>query len=270
MSGRLKGKVAVVMGCGSSGPGLGTGKAIALMFAKEGAKILGFDKNAEAAEETMEIIRASGGECSSYIGDVTVASDIANAVENCTETFGRIDILVNNIGIGPIGGVVDQSEEVWDAVFDINLKSVFLACKYCIPVMIKGGGGAIVNISSLAALRWTGVPLIAYAGSKAAMNQMTKHIAMQYAANNIRANAILPGLLYTPMMVETMKRHYGEDVQQILDIRAKICPGGAAGDANDIAYAAVYLASDEAKFVTGVDLLVDGGVSCQIDAPNKA
>lgn len=270
MSGRLKGKVAVVMGCGSSGPGLGTGKAIALMFAKEGAKILGFDKNAEAAEETMEIIRASGGECSSYIGDVTVASDIANAVENCTETFGRIDILVNNIGIGPIGGVVDQSEEVWDAVFDINLKSVFLACKYCIPVMIKGGGGAIVNISSLAALRWTGVPLIAYAGSKAAMNQMTKHIAMQYAANNIRANAILPGLLYTPMMVETMKRHYGEDVQQILDIRAKICPGGAAGDADDIAYAAVYLASDEAKFVTGVDLLVDGGVSCQIDAPNKA
>lgn len=270
MSGRLNGKVAIVMGCGSSGPGWGTGKAIAVMFAKEGAKVLGFDKNAAAAEETMEIIRAAGGVCSSFIGDVTVASDITKAVEACTERFGRIDILVNNIATSPIGGVVEQSEEIWDAVFDVNLKSAFLACKYCIPVMIKGGGGAIVNISSLASVRWTGVPLISYAGSKAAMNQMTKHIAMQHARDNIRANVILPGLLYTPMMVETMKKHYGDDVQRILDIRAKICPGGKAGDANDIAYAAVYLASDEAKFVTGVDLLIDGGVSCQIDAPAPA
>lgn len=263
MSGRLEGKVAFITGIGSSGPGWGTGKAIAVMFAKEGAKVFGFDKSEAAATETKALIVEAGGECTVFTGDVTSSEDVQQAIKTCADQFGRIDILVNNIGLAELGGVVDQSEAMWDKVFDVNLKSAFYTCKHCIPLMIESGGGAIVNISSIASVRWAGAPLFAYASSKAALNQLTKYIAMQHARQKIRANTIVPGLLNTPIIVEPYRKLYGDDLSGFLAVRDRICPGGKMGDAHDIAYAAVYLASDESKFVSGIDLMVDGGLSCQ-------
>jgi len=264
MSKRLSNKVAFITGIGSSGPGWGTGKAIAVMFAQEGARVFGIDNNSQAAAETQALIKQAGGECTVFEGDATSHESVRKAVEACMATFGRIDILVNNIGIGIVGGAVDQSEEAWDRTFAINLKSVFFTSKHCIPVMAEAGGGAIVNISSIISNRWTGVPTIAYAGSKAAMNQVTRQIAMEYAPQQIRANSILVGLINTPMMITSLSKHFGGDVPKMLSVRDQACPGGKMGDAHDIAYAAVYLASDEAKFVSCIDLVVDGGLSCQV------
>lgn len=267
MSGRLKGKVAFITGIGSSGPGWGTGKAIAVMFAKEGAKVFGLDISAAAAAETKALITDAGGECTVFEGDATSINDVREAVGVCVKTYGHIDTLVNNIGIGLIGGAVDQSEEDWDKTFAINLKSVFYTCKHCIPLMIEAGGGSIINISSVASTRWYGVPAISYAGSKAAMNQVTRQIAMQYARQKIRANSILVGMLVTPMLISALSKFYQDDIPRMLSTRDQTCPGGKMGDAHDIAYAAVYLASDEAKFVNGIDLVVDGGLSCQVVPP---
>lgn len=264
MTGRLKDKVAFITGIGSCGPGWGTGKAMAVMFAKEGARVFGLDNDEAAAAETQAIIREAGGECAIFTGDVTSLDAVGKAVKACVDAYGRIDILVNNIGIGLVGGLVEQTEEDWDKTFDINLKSVFFTSKHCVPVMIKGGGGSIINISSIAAVRWLGVPTIAYAGSKAAMTQVTRQIAMQYAPQQIRANAILVGTINTPMMIKSLTKTYGNDVPKMLRLRDQTCPGGKMGDAHDIAYAAVYLASDESKFVSGIDLMVDGGLSCQV------
>lgn len=264
MSERLKGKVAFITGIGSSGPGWGTGKAIAVMFAKEGARIFGLDINAAAAAETKALITDAGGECTVFEGDATSINDVREAVAACVDTYGRIDTLVNNIGIGLIGGAVEQSEEDWDKTFDINVKSAFYTSKHCIPVMIEAGGGSIINISSIASTRFAGVPVIAYAGSKAAMNQITRQIAIQYARQKIRANAILVGMINTPMMYKSLTHFFEDDIPRMLSQRDQTCPGGKMGDAHDIAYAAVYLASDEAKFVSGIDLAVDGGLSCQV------
>ncbi len=267
MTGRLHRKVAFITGIGSSGPGWGTGKAIAVMFAREGARVFGFDNSAGAAAETKALIQEAGGECTVFTGDVTSSENVEQAIKACAEQYGHIDILINNIGIAEVGGVIDQSEEVWDKVFAVNLKSAFYTCKHCIPLMIESGGGAIVNISSVASHRWAGVPYISYASSKAAMNQMTKHVAMQHARQRIRANTILPGLINTPMVVAPMNQHYADDIERVMEMRDHTCPGGKMGDAHDIAYAAVYLASDEAKFISGIDLVVDGGMSCQVVAP---
>jgi len=270
LPGRLEDKVAFITGIGSSGPGWGTGKAIAATFAAEGASVFGLDKSEQAAAETKAIIEQGGGRCTVFQGDATSAADVGRAVDLCAGIYGRVDILVNNIGIGAPGGVVEQSEESWDEVFAVNLKSAFHTCKRCIPLMIDGGGGAIVNIASIAAVRWVGVPMISYASSKAAMIQMTKHIALQHARQKIRANVILPGLIHTPMIVEPLTKHYGADVPRLLDIRDKACPGGKMGDAHDVAYAALYLASDEAKFVSGAELTVDGGICNQVAAPEDS
>lgn len=270
MTGRLEGKVAFVTGIGSSGPGWGTGKAIAVMFAKQGARVFGLNRSADSAADTVALIREAGGRCEAFTGDVTSAADVQRAVQACRDTFGGIDILVNNVGIGGYGGVVEESEEAWDHVFSVNLKSVFHTCKHVIPVMLEGAGGAIVNISSLVAMRWTGIPLVSYASSKAAMHQLTRQVAMQYARRNIRANTIVPGMIRTPMVVEPIKAQFGADYEKVLDARDQLCPGGRMGDAHDVAYAALYLASDEAKFVNGIELVVDGGMSGQVDAPKFA
>lgn len=270
MNGRLHGKVAFLTGIGSSGPGWGTGKAIAVTFAREGARVFGVNRHRESAVETLELIRQVGGDCELFTGDVTHANEVEQAVRACTERFGRIDILVNNVGCGGYGGVVEQEEGDWDQVFATNLKSIYHTCRNCLPVMLEGGGGAIVNISSIVALRWTGHPLAAYASSKAAMHQLTRQIALQYARRNIRANTVVPGMLETPMVIEPLRRQYGEAYQQVLEQRHQLCPGGRMGDAHDVAYAALYLASDEAKFVNGIELVVDGGMSCQIGAPTPS
>lgn len=262
MPGRLADKVALVVGAGSSGPGWGNGKAAAVLFAREGAKVACVDLNQAAANETVEIIRGEGGEAVALSGDASRDDNVQRIVEAVVAEWGRIDVLENNVGILEVGGPVEASEESWDRVMDVNLKSMFLTCKHVIPVMQRQGCGAIVNIASIAAIRWTGVPYISYATSKAGAVQFTKSVALQYAKEGIRANAILPGLMNTPMIQEPLKEVYAAgDIEKMTEMRDAQCPMGHMGDAWDVAYAALYLASDEAKYVTAAELVVDGGVT---------
>jgi NAD(P)-dependent dehydrogenase (short-subunit alcohol dehydrogenase family) len=264
MGDRLKHKVALVTGAGSVGPGWGNGKAIATLFAREGAKVFALDLNLAAAEETKKIIKNEGGECAVFQADVTKSEQVRAAVEACIRSFGRVDILVNNVGIVEVGGPLELSEEKWDHVINVNLKSMFLTCKHAIPHMLEQGGGAIVNISSIASIRFTGYPSASYNASKGAINQLTQNIAVQYAEKGIRANCVLPGLMNTPMIVEPLKRFYSEgDVEKMIKIRDAQVPTKKMGDAWDTAYAALFLASDEARYITGVQLVVDGGLTCK-------
>jgi len=259
---RLKDKVALVFGAGSCGPGWGNGKATAVLYAREGAKITAVDKDLAAAEETRDIIRSEGNECIALQADVSRANEVEAAVKACMDSYGRIDILHNNVGIGELGGPVETSEESWDRVMDVNIKSMFLTCKYVLPIMEAQRSGVIVNISSIASLRWSGIPYIGYYASKAAVNQFTCAVAMQYASRGIRANAILPGLMNTPMIIEAMKAVSG-DIESMIKQRDAACPTGRMGDAWDVAHASVFLASDESKYITGVLLPVDGGIGCK-------
>src|SRR6266542_3327391 len=209
MSNRLEGKVALVTGCGSAGPGWGIGKAIAVLFAREGAQVFGCDINATAAEETQAIIARDGGQCAVYRADVTSADEVRSLVDSCTKHFGAIDILVNNVGMVEVGGPVEYPEEKWRRTLDVNLTSMFLTCKYAIPYMERNSGGSIVNIGSIAGIRYTGVPYIGYYTTKAAVLGLSRAVALQYAALHIRSNVIMPGLMKTPFVVEPLKGIYG-------------------------------------------------------------
>jgi NAD(P)-dependent dehydrogenase (short-subunit alcohol dehydrogenase family) len=264
MGERLKDKIAIVTGAGSSGPGWGNGKAAAVLFAREGAAVFAVDNNAEALQETLSIIEKEGGRCAGRVTDVAKADQVRAMVDACVETFDGVDVLHNNVGILRVGGPVESSEASWDLVFDVNIKSMFLTCKAAIPHMEKRGRGAIVNISSIVALRYLGVPYISYSASKGAVRSFTRAIAVEYAARGIRANTILPGLMNTPMIVEPLKGVYADgDVQEMVDMRDAQCPTGKMGDAWDVAHAALFLASDEAKYVNGAELVVDGGLTCR-------
>lgn len=264
MAGRLEGKVAIVCGAGSVGAGWGNGKATAVLFAREGARVVAVDINPTAAEETRDLIEGEGGVARAFVGDVSRQNEVAEMVQACIESFGRIDILHNNVGIVEVGGAVDTTEESWDRVNAVNLKSVFLTCKNVLPHMERQGGGAIVNISSIAGIRWTGIPYVSYSATKAAVIQFTRSLALEFARNNIRANCILPGLMNTPMIVEPLKNAYADgDVARMIEIRDQQCPMGHMGDAWDVAHAALFLASDEAKYITGTELVVDGGLTAK-------
>jgi NAD(P)-dependent dehydrogenase (short-subunit alcohol dehydrogenase family) len=264
MANRLKDKVAIVTGAGSVAEGWGNGKAAAVLFAREGAKVLAVDVSLEAAEECGRIITDEGGACEAVRADVSEAADVESMVKRCVKTFGRVDVLHNNVGILEVGGPVETTEESWDRVIAVNLKSMFLTCKQVLPLMEAQGGGAIVNISSITAIRYLGVPYIAYSSTKAAIIQFTKSIALQYADRNVRANVILPGHVDTPMVRVSLADAYAEgDVEKMVDIRNAQCPMKKMGDAWDVAHAALFLASDEARYITGAELVVDGGLSCR-------
>jgi len=263
MGQRLQDKVAFVTGIGSAGPGWGNGKAAAVLFAREGAKVFGVDINLAAAEETKEIIDTEGGDCTAMRTDVSSANDVKAAVDCCIETYGRIDVLHNNVGILEVGGCVEASEESWDRVNAVNLKSMFLTCKYVLPHMEQQGSGAVVNISSISATHDLGTTYVSYSATNAAILQLTQSVAVQYAKKNIRANSILPGFLNTPMVVESLTAAYGGDTQKMIEQRDALCPMGKMGDAWDVANAALFLASDEAKYITGAQLVVDGGLTCK-------
>lgn len=264
MSDRLKNKIAIITGAGSVGPGWGNGKATAVLFAREGAKVFAVDLNLSAVEETKSIIDREGAICSIMKVDVARSEEVKAMVDQCLKTYGRIDILHNNVGIVIVGGPVEISEETWDRVMAVNLKSMFLTCKYVLPHMEKEGGGVITNISSIAGIRYTGVPYVTYSTTKAGILGLTQSIALQYAGKNIRVNSILPGLMNTPMIVEPLKEAYGGgDVQRMIEVRNQQCPTKKMGEAWDVAHAALFLASDEAKYITGAQIVVDGGITCK-------
>jgi NAD(P)-dependent dehydrogenase (short-subunit alcohol dehydrogenase family) len=262
MGDRLKEKVALVSGAGSSGPGWGNGKATAVLFAREGARVLAADINLDAALETKRIIEREGGICEAVAGNVSLAEDVAAMVDACISAFGRIDVLHNTVGIVEVGGPVETTEDSWDRVNDVNLKSMFMTCKQALPHMERQGKGAIVNIASVSGIRWLGVPYISYAATKAAVIQFTRVIALQYARSGIRANSILPGMMNTPMVhAPGVIAAYGGSAEEMVRRRDEQCPMGRMGDAWDVAYAALFLASDEAKYITGAELVVDGGLT---------
>lgn len=266
MSGRLAGKVALITGAGSVGPGWGNGRAIAVRFAEEGAKIFAVDRDAERMLETIKLVKDAGDEIETATCDVTQSASIASVVEACINRFGSVDILINNVGGSAAGGPVEMTEEVWDAQIDHNLKSVFLTCKYVLPLMEKQGSGAIVNISSTSGLRWTGSAQVAYASTKAGVIQFSRVTAVQYAKKGIRVNTVVPGQLYTPMVdVRLAKQRTGGDVTALLQQRQSRIPLPFMGDGRDTANAALFLASDEARFITGTELVVDGGMSVRCD-----
>ena len=266
MADRLKDKVAIVTGAGSSGPGWGNGKAAAVLFAREGAKIFAIDINEDAARETQEIIRSEGGACAIRAVDVSDSEQVQAMVDECMSTYGQIDVLHNNVGILKLGDVVELDEEDWDKVVAVNLRSMYLTCKYVIPHMLARSSGAIVNIASIAGARYMGVPYIAYSTTKGSILPFTRDVALQYADKGIRANTILPGLMDTPMIVGPLQNVYADgDLDDMLRARAEQVPMKRMGDAWDVARAALFLASDDAQYITGAELVVDGGITCKIN-----
>lgn len=257
MGDRLKDKVAIVTGAGSSGEGIGNGRATAILFARERARVLLVDWKPEAAILTKHMIDEEKGESEVFEADVSKDRDCETMVARCIELYGRVDILHNNVGIGSLGGAVETKEKDWDRVISVNLKSMFLTCKYVLPEMEKQGSGSIINVSSIASIRFSPYSQLTYSTSKGGVNSLTQSLAMQYARKGIRANAIAPGFMDTPM-VQPMKEVFGND---IMKTRAKAVPMGRQGEAWDVAMAALFLASDESKYITGVILPVDGGLS---------
>jgi NAD(P)-dependent dehydrogenase (short-subunit alcohol dehydrogenase family) len=266
MTGRLQGKVAIVSGAGCVGPGWGNGRAMAVIFAQEGAKVFAADKNLDAMTETLARVREAGGEIEAHECDATDSAQVEKLMAVCQARFGRIDVLVNNVGGSAAGGVGEMTEQSWDAQMDHNLKTVFLGCKHVIPVMSAQGGGAIVNMASASGIRWSGSAQVGYAASKAGVIQLSRVTAVQYAAKGIRVNTVVPGQLHTPMVeVRLAKQRAGGDVESLLKERVSRIPLGFMGDGRDTAYAALYLASDEARFVTGAEIVVDGGMTVRCD-----
>ncbi len=258
---RLKDRVAIVFGAGSSGPGVGNGKAAAIVYAREGARVVAVDVSAEAAEETAGLIRAEGHEAIAVAADVTDMACVEAAVAAAVERYGRLDVLHNNVGVVMHGGPVELDEAAFARNVDVNLGSVFRTAKAVLPHFLAQGRGAIVNISSIAAVRWTGYPYFAYYAAKAAVNQATVALAVQYAPHGIRANCVMPGMIDTPLIYKAIAGQYASP-EEMVAARARAVPMGRMGTAWDVAKAAAFLASDDAGFITGVCLPVDGGQTC--------
>ena len=264
--GRVAGKVTIVTGAGSVGPGWGNGRAAAVLFAAEGALVFAVDKDLQAMDETRERAEAAGATIVPYACDVTKSDAVREMIDACRRRFGRIDVLVNNVGGSAPGGPVEMSEEVWEAQLALNLTSVFLGCKHVLPVMIEQRSGAIVNTASTSGLRWTGAAQVAYAATKAAVIQFSRVVAVQYAGKGIRVNTVVPGQMHTPMVEARLAgQRTGGDVEALLAARQKRIPLGFAGDGLETAKAALFLASDEARFITGTEIIVDGGMSARCD-----
>lgn len=260
----LNGQAALVFGAGSIGPGWGNGKAISVTLARAGAHVWCVDRNFAAARETTALISEEGNEATALQADATRSSEVQDVISRALDVSGRIDILVNNIGIVETGGVVDADEESWDRVFKVNLSTCFLAMKHTIPHMVAHGGGTIINVSSIASLRYAGVPYASYAASKAAMNHLTRVTAAEYAPHAVRVNAVLPGLIKSPMVAHSASlsdAYANGDHDEMWRQRDAQVPMGYMGEAWDVANAALFLALPSSRYVTGIELPVDGGIT---------
>jgi len=258
---RLDGKVAIVTGCGSFGPGWGNGKAMSVLLARQGATLFGVDRDLDAAAETQRLIAAEGN--AAHIGDydVTDGQAVQAMVDACVARFGRVDILINNVGRSEPGNPETMDETVWRQQLDLNLTSAFLTSKAVLPVMASQGAGAIVNISSIAGMRWVGKDQAAYAAAKAGLIHFTKVTAVSYAAKGVRMNCVVPGLMMTPIVQRLADKYNAGDFEGMVAKRNAQVPMGRMGDAWDVAHAALFLASDEARYITGTEIVVDGGIT---------
>lgn len=246
---RLKDKIAMVVGAGSIRPGIGNGKATAILFAKEGAKVVAIDRNLAAAKETVDLITKAGGEAVAVQADVSKESEAKSAVDAAITKYGRIDVIFNNVGIGSGGRGLTVTEKEWDTVMNVNLKSILFICKYAVPEMIKTGGGTIVNNASMAA--YYSYPTYAYSVSKAGVIALTRCLAGGYAKNNIRVNCVAPGLMDTPMVSEIQTASRKASVERI--------PIQRQGRAEETAQTVLFLASEDSSYITGQTIQVDGG-----------
>lgn len=260
MADRLKDKVAIVTGAGTAGGGTGNGKACAIVYAREGAKVLAVDLDAAAAEETARQIAAEGGTCVPMQADVSRASGCHDLADRCIEKFGRIDVLHNSVGITDSGGPVEYAEAAWDRMMNVNAKSMFLTAKFVLPHMERQGAGAIVNIGSINGVRAIPFPKLAYAASKAAVIGLSREIAIQYAPKGIRCNVVLVGLIRSPIVERNNVGLYGGSLEGMWRKRDAMSPTGRQGEVWDVAQASLFLASDESRYVNGVVLPVDGGL----------
>ncbi|WP_353234211.1 SDR family NAD(P)-dependent oxidoreductase [Diaphorobacter ruginosibacter] len=256
----LNGKVALVMGCGAVADGWGNGRATAVLLARRGAKVFGTDVVAASAEETRRLITQEGGESQVMQCDATQSIQVEQVVDACLQRFGCIDILVNNVGVSQPGGPVDMDEAVWDAQMQVNLKSAFLGCKYVIPHMRTQGGGAIVNVASVAGLRYIGKPQVAYAAAKAGLLHFTHTSAVIHAPEGIRMNCVVPGLMHTPLIEGLAAKYAKGDTQGFIEHRNNQVPMKHMGTGWDTANAVLFLVSDESRYVTGTEIVVDGGL----------
>ncbi|VVD95784.1 SDR family NAD(P)-dependent oxidoreductase [Pandoraea terrigena] len=257
----MHGKTVIVFGAGCRGEGWNNGKAAAAAYARAGASVCCVDLDGELAEATADAITQADGTALAVRADVTDSASVARAVAETLSRLGRIDVLHNNVGVTHMGGPVELDEATWHLAIELNLGSVYRTAKAVLPHMIERGSGVIINISSLASLGWTGYPYFAYSASKAAVNQATVSMAMQYARHGIRANCVLPGAIHTPLIYTQIASQYSS-VEAMIEARNQMVPMGRMGDPWDVANAAVFLASDQARFITGVGLPVDGGQSC--------
>ncbi|QVQ52273.1 SDR family oxidoreductase [Spiractinospora alimapuensis] len=249
---RLDGKVCIVTGGGARGDEIGNGRATAIAFAREGARVLVNDLDATAAERTVEMITDEGGEAASFVGDLTDRATAERMVDTAVDRWGRLDVLHNNVGITVGGTVVDVTEATWDRVMEVNVKTMMLACKAAVGALERSGGGCVINISSISALRPRG--LTPYTASKGAVIALTEALAIDHASAGIRANCVAPGPIYTPHVA-------GDGMSDDLrERRRRASPLGIEGSPWDVAHTAVFLASEEARYITGVTVPVDGGV----------
>jgi len=260
----FRNKVILLTGIGQTGTSTelwGNGAATARLLIANGARVFGCDLNAAAADRTVSRLTQELGQgtCAVTVADVTNAEDVARLVDECVKWGGRIDGLVNNVGLSMKGGPADMSEDMWDAQVNVNLKSVYLMCNRVLPLMEEQGHGVVVNVSSVAGLRYIGKPQVAYAACKAAIIQMTKTTAVLYASKGIRLNTVVPGLMHTPLVEVLADKYANGDYDGFVKTRNEQVPMGKMGSSFDVANAILFLMSDNAKYITGQELIVDGG-----------